>query len=83
MTDAGIPQRHPQPRSVVKLDAGLLADARAAVRFLRVQGEPDLQLGDLLDRLVGNGLEHIRCQYNDGQPFSTPGTPLPRGRQLQ
>ncbi len=72
-----------QGRSVVKVDASLVADARAAVRFLRGRGETDLQLGESLDRLVADGLSRIRDQYNNGQPFSTPGDPLPRGGQFR
>lgn len=78
MTEVGTQSRG---RSVIKLDASLAADARAAVRFLRGRGETDLQLGEFLDRLVADGLRRIRDQHNDGQPFSTPGDPLPRGGQ--
>ncbi len=81
VTNVGSAQR--RPRSVAKLDAALLADVRAAVRFLRGRGEADLQLGELLDRLVADGLNRIRHQHNDDQPFSTSGDPLPRGGQLR
>lgn len=77
------PPARRRPRAVVKLDTDVATDARAAVRFLRGHGEPDLQLGELLDRLVTAGLERIRQEQNDGQPFPTTGDPLPRGGQLQ
>ncbi len=80
---AGVGQTQHRARSVVKLDAALLADARAALRFLRGRGEPNLTLGHLLDRLVSEGLERIRHDYNDNQPFSTSGDPLPRGAALE
>jgi hypothetical protein len=67
----------------VKLDSEIAEDARAAVRFLRGRGEPDLQLGELLDRLVTQGLDRIRQDQNNGEPFSTSGDPLPRGGQLR
>lgn len=86
MTDPEVPavdDPQPRARSVVKLDASLLADARAAVRFLRAQGEPQLALGDLLDRLVSHGLTSIRHEYNNDEPFLTSGDPLPRGASLE
>lgn len=80
---AGVSQPHPRARSIVKLDAALLADARAALRFLRGQGKADLTLGDLLDRLVAQGLERIRHDHNNGEAFSTSGDPLPQGAALE
>lgn len=79
----GVAYAQGRARSVVKLDAALLADARAAVRFLRGRDKPELTLGDLLDRLVGEGLERIRHEHNDSQPLSTSGDPLPRGATPQ
>jgi hypothetical protein len=50
--------------------------------FLRTRGEPQLTLGDFVDRAVSEHLHHIADELNDGQTFS-PIHSLPQGSQLR
>jgi len=56
-------------RRPLKVDAELADQLRNAVLFLRGRGRPALTQNELIDELIDDGLDHIRTELNDGQPF--------------
>src|SRR3954451_25112393 len=77
---AGVGSPPRRARSVVTLDANLLADARAAVRFLRGRDQPECALGDVVDQRSADGPERSRREDNAGAACATSGEPLPEAQ---
>ena len=56
-------------RRPLKVDAELADQLRNAVLFLRGRGRPALTQNELIDELIDGGLDHLRTELNNGQPF--------------
>jgi hypothetical protein len=69
-------------RVVVRLDAELTEQARGAVKVLRTRGEPQMTLGELVDRALGEYLDRAADEHNEGQGFPAVRS-LPQGSQLR
>lgn len=76
---AKVPRRRDEP---VKLAAVDVDAARAAVRFLNLNGQPDATLKGLLTRALRAEVLRLAGEYNNGEPFPTAGA-LARGGRVR
>lgn len=77
--EAKAPRRRDEP---VKLAAVDVDQARAAVRFLNLNGQPDETLKGLLTRALRAEVLRLAGEYNNGEPFPTAGA-LARGGRVR
>jgi len=59
----------PVRRRPLKVADPIADELHDAVLFLRGRGRPELTQNELIDELLSGGLERMRADLNDGEPF--------------
>jgi hypothetical protein len=63
----------PARRRPLKVAGPIADELHNAVLFLRGRGRPELTQNELIDELLTDGLQRVKADLNEGQPFPLSG----------